>query len=57
MLYSNFLFDLDDTLLNFKASERRAFKSTMTAFKVPAEIIEDTYGIYQQANEKLWEKI
>ncbi len=51
--YNTFLFDLDDTLLDFKASERLSFKSTLEGLGVH-EPIEDLFKFYQVENDKLW---
>jgi YjjG family noncanonical pyrimidine nucleotidase len=51
MKYDLFLIDLDDTLLDFRASERRSFQMTMEQFGVPHET---TYETYQRENNALW---
>lgn len=52
MKHRLFLFDLDDTLLDFKASERLSFVRTMEALGVrqPAALLPD----YQDINLALW---
>ncbi|MEQ9947331.1 YjjG family noncanonical pyrimidine nucleotidase [Pectobacterium aroidearum] len=53
MKYRHFLFDLDDTLLDFKASERLSFARTLTNLGVD---IENTslFADYQRENSQLW---
>ncbi|MBN3130539.1 noncanonical pyrimidine nucleotidase, YjjG family [Pectobacterium brasiliense] len=53
MKYRHFLFDLDDTLLDFKASERLSFARTLTNLGVD---IENTtlFADYQRENTQLW---
>ena len=48
-----FLFDLDDTLLDFKASERLSFVRTMRALGLDGEI-DDLFQQYQAINLALW---
>ncbi|QNA87972.1 noncanonical pyrimidine nucleotidase, YjjG family [Massilia sp. Dwa41.01b] len=53
MRHRLFLFDLDDTLLDFKASERLSFERTMAGLgldAVPAEL----FARYQAINIALW---
>lgn len=52
--YSTILFDLDDTLFDFKASEKQAFFDTLKAFEImPTENI---YLKFSDINEELFEK-
>lgn len=53
MKYRHFLFDLDDTLLDFKASERLSFARTLKDLGV---YIENTtlFADYQRENSQLW---
>lgn len=52
MAYELFLFDLDDTLLDFRASEVRSFTNTMAELGVASEAAH--YPFYRDENEKLW---
>lgn len=53
MTYTLFLFDLDDTLLDFRASEQLSFERTLRqlGFRAP---IETLFGQYQAINIALW---
>jgi len=53
MKHSLFLFDLDDTLLDFKASEQLAFDATLRALGVGA-IPDGLFAQYQRINVALW---
>lgn len=53
MAYTLFLFDLDDTLLDFKASERLAFAAAMQDAGV-TEGADAIYADYKVENERLW---
>jgi len=53
MAYDLFLFDLDDTLLDFQASERRSFMLAMEALGVTAGL-DALYAQYQLENRALW---
>jgi 2-haloacid dehalogenase len=53
MRYRLFLFDLDDTLLDFKASEKRSFARTLAAFGVHADV-DALFPRYQAINVDLW---
>ncbi len=53
MAYDLFLFDLDDTLLDFKESERLSFFSTLQSLGVKTGI-EGLYERYQVENRALW---
>lgn len=53
MKYDLFLFDADDTLFNFKASERKAFATAMEQLGFQGSI-EDLYQTYVHESEKLW---
>ncbi len=52
--YDTFLFDLDDTLLNFKASEKLSFKKTMESIN-QTSMFEDLFDYYKRENKKLWD--
>ncbi|MDY1034111.1 YjjG family noncanonical pyrimidine nucleotidase [Stenotrophomonas sp. CFBP8980] len=51
-----FLFDLDDTLLDFRASERLSFARTLSSLGVEAAV-DPLYATYQQCNRALWEAL
>lgn len=53
MKYNLFLFDLDDTLLDFKESERLSFRKTLDQLGVK-ENIHQIYQDYQAINHQLW---
>jgi 2-haloacid dehalogenase len=55
MKHSLFLFDLDDTLLDFKASERLSFDRTMRALGLPA-VSDALFASYQAINIGLWKR-
>lgn len=52
--YQLFLFDLDDTLLDFQASQKQAFQKTLQESGIDLELIDDIYGDYQKINAELW---
>ncbi|MDN3920348.1 YjjG family noncanonical pyrimidine nucleotidase [Roseateles violae] len=53
MKYRNFLLDLDDTLLDFRASEQLSFVRTLSSFGIGAEV-ERLFIDYQRENLSLW---
>ncbi|CAN7465756.1 YjjG family noncanonical pyrimidine nucleotidase [Massilia sp. LjRoot122] len=53
MKHKLFLFDLDDTLLDFKASERLSFVRTMRELGLEGEL-ENLFQQYQAINLALW---
>lgn len=53
MKYDLFLFDLDDTLLDFKASERLSFFSSLQSLGVNSGL-DDLFDQYQVINASLW---
>lgn len=53
MKYDLFLFDLDDTLLDFKASERLSFFSSLQSMGVKTGL-DDLFNLYQVVNSSLW---
>lgn len=55
MKYSLFLFDLDDTLLDFKASEKLSFRRTLESLGI-REGIETVFSDYQKINSALWKQ-
>lgn len=56
MKYNLFLFDLDDTLLDFQASEKLCFKETFNNFGI-TELLEDIHKTYKIENNLLWKQI
>lgn len=55
MTYNLFLFDLDDTLLDFGASEKLAFARTIKSLGYN-DYIEPLYAQYQAGNLALWKQ-
>jgi 2-haloacid dehalogenase len=53
--YDLFLFDLDDTLLDFRASERLSFEATLRGLGV-AQDLGPIYTDYQTINRRLWKE-
>ncbi|WP_347356363.1 YjjG family noncanonical pyrimidine nucleotidase [Bdellovibrio sp.] len=53
MAYDLFLFDLDDTLLDFKESERRCFAAVLQSLGV-RDRLDELYHQYQIENRRLW---
>lgn len=56
MVYNLFLFDLDDTLLDFRASERLSFAHAMESLNV-YNTPTDMFARYQHENELLWKAL
>lgn len=56
MKYDLFLFDLDDTLLDFRASERKSFFSTLDSFGIGTNHHDSLFTHYQTENRKLWQQ-
>lgn len=56
MKYDLFLFDLDDTLLDFKASERKSFFSMLESFSIQKTHHHSLFTHYQTENRKLWQQ-
>lgn len=56
MKYRNFLFDLDDTLLDFQASEKLSLDITIKHFNIDNSN-DDFFKRYKIENEILWKKI
>jgi len=54
-MHHNFLFDLDQTLLDFHASERKALEIVVTANGL--KFTEDTYEHFKALNKSLWLKL
>ena len=57
MKYKLFLFDLDDTLLDFQASEKLSFKSTFLNFNIAENLIDGIHETYKIENSLLWKQI
>ena len=55
MAYDLYLFDLDDTLLDFRASERLSFARTLEELGVTQDAA-PLFAFYQHENEKLWKE-
>ena len=55
MKHRLFLFDLDDTLLDFKASERLSFERTLGALGLP-RLPDGLFERYQTINTALWRR-
>ena len=56
MKYNLFLFDLDDTLLDFQASEKLCFKETFINFGVK-DSVGDIHKTYKVENNLLWTQL
>lgn len=56
MKYNLFLFDLDDTLLDFQASEKLCFKETFIHFGIK-DLIDEIHKTYKVENSLLWKQI
>ena len=54
MLYKFLLLDVDDTVLDFKATERFAFEKTHRDFNIPFS--DNDYNLYTKLNESLWKR-
>ena len=48
----NILFDLDDTLFDFRRAEREAVQKTLVCFNLPAN--EDVVRLYSEKNRQVW---
>lgn len=55
MTYNLFLFDLDDTLLDFRASEKRSFLHTMHTLGL-RDGLDALFTRYQEINVDLWKR-
>lgn len=56
MKYNLFLFDLDDTLLDFQASEKLCFTQTFLHFGV-RNLLEEIHAKYKTENNLLWKQL
>jgi len=58
MKYKLFLIDLDDTLLDFQASEKLCFYKTFNQFGLDSRpLLEKIHEIYKIENNKLWAQV
>lgn len=55
MKHRLFLFDLDDTLLDFRASEQRSFVDTMRTLGLSGKV-DSLFSQYQEINIALWRR-
>ena len=55
MRYDLFLIDLDDTLLDFRESERLSFSAMLEGLGATRSV-GDIFGHYRQVNDALWEQ-
>lgn len=51
-MYKNILFDLDDTILDFAKSERKALQKIFESFDIP--FVDEHIEKYKQINHNLW---
>ncbi len=56
MHYRLFLLDLDDTLLDFRASERLSFERTLHGFGI-TQHADSLFADYQAVNRQLWQEL
>ena len=54
-MHHNFLFDLDQTLLDFHASEEKALKIVITANGL--KYTDDCYRHFREYNKALWQEL
>lgn len=52
--YDLFLFDLDDTLLDFRESERLSFFLSMESLGIKSQL-DELFNLYQKENRLLWQ--
>jgi 2-haloacid dehalogenase len=57
MSYEVFLFDADDTLFDFKASERIAFFAVMNFFDIDQALLEEIFTTYKRETQELWRQL
>ena len=57
MSYDLFLFDADDTLFDFKASERIAFFAVMDFFDIENSSLEEIFTTYKIETQELWRQL
>jgi putative hydrolase of the HAD superfamily len=56
MKYDIILFDADETLFDFKKSEREAFKAAILDFKIPYDEVVHL-NTYQKINTEIWKEL
>lgn len=54
-MYRHILFDADDTLFDFKQSEKKAFELTMKNFELSYS--DENYQLYTKINAKMWQML
>lgn len=52
--YTTLFFDLDNTLLDFYASEKKAIKQVLAIFSLPSD--DETARLYSRINKSFWER-
>lgn len=52
--YTTIFFDLDNTLLDFYASEKKAIKQVLSLFLLPSD--DETARLYSKINKSFWER-
>lgn len=55
MKYKAIFFDIDDTLLDFRKTSRKALSEVMITFKIPAS--KKNYAVYDELNHKIWKEL
>lgn len=53
--YKYIIFDLDDTLLDFKDNERKGLEKIFKKYNIPVD--EKSFNQYQEINKALWDKL
>lgn len=56
MKYNIILFDLDDTLFDFRMSEKNALQNAFTAFELPSGLT-DYHVSYKEVSKGLWQEL
>ncbi|GEL15650.1 YjjG family noncanonical pyrimidine nucleotidase [Pediococcus cellicola] len=54
MKYQNLLFDVDDTLLDFKAAEKQALKGLFNEIQYP--LTDEIVSYFRVLNDKMWQR-
>lgn len=57
MNYKVIIFDLDDTILDFKAGEKKGLKSVFDTFQIAPLNYEDWVATYLKINADIWQQI
>ncbi|MFO8068695.1 MAG: YjjG family noncanonical pyrimidine nucleotidase [Alkalibacterium sp.] len=55
MKYKKIIFDLDNTVLDFRDTEEKALKKVIDAYNLP--YTEETIAMYKEINHGLWQKL